>query len=585
MAGSRQSLALVALGAVLAFGVALLAFVLGGAGGGGGVDGGGGGGGGAGGVSGGSVSGGSGSSKSAVNLGVATAPVLRVDELLASERLAIQRERASLQREIDLLQLDRESLQRERAQLQATQSPCPSPAMAPLATPPPAPSSGPPPAPPSEPATYISLSVQCRLYGGRVFEAWTGLLPSMMLFLPWQGGYAAWPGLEVALIWDGEQQLDQHSAMLLASLPPYPSVFLEAPCPPGVCPARYGYRDGYIRQQYSNFYGDAYTNATLIGFVDSDNVFVSPMTPHDVVGASGKPIVLAFQSSDNVCKDESGRNLIFLAMGRQVVLLRMVASTFPVIIRREDLPAMRASIAKHMGVQSFEEAYKILGFCQFDIMVNWLWYFRRDAYEWHIKDVFLNPSYTFGAVPIEDPETRAAIAALNTPLTYLVKNNGHHNGLFMFQVLTEYMCLALRSSPAPTGGCDFSASERAGLSRSVWEDSWLRSLRNDNSRRFQQVLPPRGYPQSISENNYGNFGAGGDGDWDIFTGMGPNETWLSMYARHERDFLAFRRSFSGVGGVGAFPFVPVRAEGALICQPHETVARSATCAPQGALLV
>ena len=407
----------------------------------------------------------------------------------------------------------------------------------------------------------------------------------MMLFLPWQGGYAAWPGLEVALIWDGEQQLDQHSAMLFASLPPYPSVFLEAPCPAGVCPARYGYRDGYIRQQYSNFYGDIYTNASLIGFVDSDNVFVSPMTPRDVVGASGKPIVLAFQSSDNVCKDESGRNLIFLAMGRQVVLLRMVASTFPVIIRREDLPAMRASIAKHMGVASFEDAYRVLGFCQFDIMVNWLWYFRRDAYEWHVKDVSLNPSYTFGAVAVEDAETRAAIAALNTPLTYLVKNNGHHGGLFMFQVLTEYMCLALRSSPAPTGGCDFSASDRAGLSRSEWEESWLRSLRNDNSRRFQKLLPPRGYPQSVSDNSYGNFGDGADSDWDVFTGMAPNATWLSMYASHERDFLAFRRSFSAVGGVGAFPFVPVRADGTWLCQPSENGAQSTTCAPQGAHLV
>lgn len=35
-------------------------------------------------------------------------------------------------------------------------------------------------------------------------------------------------------------------------------------------------RDGYARQQYSNFYADLYTDADYVGIIDSDAGFITP---------------------------------------------------------------------------------------------------------------------------------------------------------------------------------------------------------------------------------------------------------------------------------------------------------------------
>lgn len=448
-----------------------------------------------------------------------------------------------------------------------------------------------------------SLSIQCRLFGGRLQEAWLGLIPSMQLFLPWQDAYRAWPGLEVALIWDGESQNDQHAATLLSSLPPYPRAFMEAPCPPMVCRGwgGLGRGAGYSRQQYSNFWGDLYTNATLIGFVDSDSVFVSPLIPSAVVGAStGKPIILAYQGGD--FGGLHGVDYVKQAIGRPMIIARMVASTFPVLIRAKDLRPMREFIVKHMGVKDFGEAWGEVSHGQFDIMANWLWWHRRDEYEWHLKDLGANPSYGWQrsgahtATSQGDAGGSATLTAANTPLPFITKNAGHDQ--VFLPVLAEYICLALRTSPSPRGACDASASAREGQLAVEWEDWLLRSLRNDNNIGWASLLPPRGYPAALAQAPTGNQDQVRDmpmdNDWNFFYSenstwsWGEGASWMGIYEDREREFLSFKAENQGVGGTGILPFAPVTASQGWLCTPWEEggkeVSGGGGCSPQGILV-
>lgn len=70
----------------------------------------------------------------------------------------------------------------------------------------------------------------------------------------------------------------------------------------------------------------------------------------------------------------------------------MTKYAFPVILRASDLPEMRASMARNLGVATFEEAFHMMcsvgpgSYSQFDIILNYMWYNRRDGYSWHIAD-------------------------------------------------------------------------------------------------------------------------------------------------------------------------------------------------------
>lgn len=72
----------------------------------------------------------------------------------------------------------------------------------------------------------------------------------------------------------------------------------------------------------------------------------------------------------------------------------MTTYAFPVIVRASDLPEMRATMARNLGVATFEEAFQMMcsmgpgSYSQFDIILSYMWYYRRDGYSWHIADPF-----------------------------------------------------------------------------------------------------------------------------------------------------------------------------------------------------
>ena len=172
---------------------------------------------------------------------------------------------------------------------------------------------------------------------------------------------------------------------LLGNIPPYPKIrFEKKPVTKTFCS---GWRnEGYSRQQYSNFYSELYTDKEYIGIIDGDVIFVTPITPEDLF-IKGKPRVNGY----NGCCAYGFEKSLPEVIGGEVIGEFMLNSVFPVVIKREHFKDMRDHITKRLGAGSFEEAFnkicsKYRMYSQFDIMVHYLWNFKRAEYSWHLKD-------------------------------------------------------------------------------------------------------------------------------------------------------------------------------------------------------
>ena len=435
-------------------------------------------------------------------------------------------------------------------------------------TPAPAPAPEPPPALAAAPSASQqplggsgSLSLQCRLYAPRYQEAREKLLPSMDLFVPWQAG--AWPGgLEISLIWDAESLADQNAATLLSALAPYPRAFLEE-MPDGL-PGSYGRGVGYSRQQYSNFYADLYAGgASVVGMVDSDMFFMSPLTPADVFppGEGGRVLFSVYAVLPNMAA-ETSCDIPGALGGRPRVLHKMVGAAFPVFIRTEHFAAMREHMRAATGSRTFEEAFIKTCCCQFDMMANYLWHFQRDSYVWRVKDISADPGLghslfvlASGGAWLPPDDADVAAAARGPPATALMKSASH--GAYAFTPnLADFVCLAARAQTADAsrapGTCGLQRA--AGLLSPEWERAVLMNLRSDSD--FWREAPVRSrykVPNAANPDDPEPFlDAWKDGFW------GKNETeWAERYARREGDFVAMGAR------TAAFPWLRAR--------PAETV--------------
>ena len=50
---------------------------------------------------------------------------------------------------------------------------------------------------------------------------------------------------------------------------------------------------GHERQQYSQFHADLYVDASFVGFVDTDTLFVTPVTTGDLFDPERRPLIIA----------------------------------------------------------------------------------------------------------------------------------------------------------------------------------------------------------------------------------------------------------------------------------------------------
>lgn len=145
---------------------------------------------------------------------------------------------------------------------------------------------------------------------------------------------------------------------------------------------------GYIRQLYSSFLMDMYTEAEVIAWIDTDVVFTMPVTNESIV-RDGRLVVKGFNNFDRGNKfgwvklwwDHTTR----IAIGRPMVADFM--SFFPIYIYPSTIRNCRNYIMKRFGVPTFEHAF--FRFAEYqvssvNIIMSYAYYFERGRYEWHI---------------------------------------------------------------------------------------------------------------------------------------------------------------------------------------------------------
>ncbi|CAN0057751.1 unnamed protein product, partial [Scytosiphon promiscuus] len=228
------------------------------------------------------------------------------------------------------------------------------------------------------------VDLVCRTYGGSLHIMWNSFFPSYLLFWPMR----AWKSSGLVVILDGETPGDREQGTVLQhlALPSMVRVKYEAPAPEGTLCSNWR-REGYSRQQYSNFYADLYTDADFLAIVDTDSAFRAPVVPSDLF-EDGKPIVVGFNQQSEWTSNVSTRAV----GGHEGVGRFMSRYSFPVVLRASDMPEMRAGIARNMGAATFEEAFHMIcsagagTYSQFEIILNYMWYNMRDSYAWHIAD-------------------------------------------------------------------------------------------------------------------------------------------------------------------------------------------------------
>lgn len=145
---------------------------------------------------------------------------------------------------------------------------------------------------------------------------------------------------------------------------------------------------GYDRQQWSTFYMDLYSDADIIGVVDSDSTFVSYLTYENILTNDGRILLhgVYFDKSwdtplhlisdgDQFCNDE-------VALGFYCPWDLMSTNRMPMFFWKSTFINLRNYIANLYGV-SFDEAYRIFSrgrYCQFNILANYAIRFEPEKY-------------------------------------------------------------------------------------------------------------------------------------------------------------------------------------------------------------
>ena len=152
------------------------------------------------------------------------------------------------------------------------------------------------------------------------------------------------------------------------------------------------HRKGYIRQLWSSFFIDQYTNDSIIAWMDTDTAFLTPVT-NSTVFAGTK---LRAMASDNTYDRFWVKHWIItneIALGLPFVADFMIY--FPVYIYRDTFTRCREYILKRFNSTDLEEVfpkfYETRGKAQWlevspvNIVLSYAWYFEKDRYDWSFE--------------------------------------------------------------------------------------------------------------------------------------------------------------------------------------------------------
>ena len=230
------------------------------------------------------------------------------------------------------------------------------------------------------PSLELVIRANAHPYLIRQYSTW--FLKSLKLFWP-----ENW--LKLTLVLDEERKEDHAEGNRLSKVWPYPKIAFRKPGDPAI------YTHSQRRRMYlSYFYPDDYTTAEYVGFVDTDTMFTTVVTP-EMLFADGKPTVQArFGRPNFEIRYECWSDVSEYVLGHKEVLQCM--TYFPVVMKVAHIVEMREFVAKRHGKPFLEIFKKTFDFknpskngadclCQYSIMCNYVWYYHRDEYDFHLQ--------------------------------------------------------------------------------------------------------------------------------------------------------------------------------------------------------
>ncbi|CAN0080627.1 unnamed protein product [Ectocarpus sp. 6 AP-2014] len=283
------------------------------------------------------------------------------------------------------------------------------------------------------------IDLVCRTYGAAIQIFWQTFIPTYLMFWP----ISSWKSSGLVVILDGDSAFDHRIGTLLQNinLPSKVQVKYETPAPPGTLCNNWR-SEGYARQQYSNFYADLYTDADYMGIIDTDAAFISPVVPSDLFDG-GKPILRGMNIITQ-WQSETSRNATggFPYVGRF-----MTRIAFPIIIKSEHFSQMRQVITENLGAETFEEAFKVIcsagkeSYSQFEIMINYLWYYHHDEYSWHIADRDTGNFHGLNLQGRARASDDGSVVAANVPAIFAMKHLDDKDVFTLNDDMYENVCL------------------------------------------------------------------------------------------------------------------------------------------------
>jgi len=206
-----------------------------------------------------------------------------------------------------------------------------------------------------------------------------------------------WPQrhLNLTLILDDENKEDHATGEMLSKVWPWPKIVYLHPWNESL------YKNQRQRMYLSYFYPEEYVTAEYVGFVDSDTMFTTVVTPK-MLFVNGRPTIQArigepFWEQGWECWSDVTEFMI----GEKEALQCM--SYFPVVFKVAHIIELRNFAEKRLGAPFHEIFRKSLTFenkhfkdsfplindciCQYSIFCNYVWYFHREEYDFHLQIV------------------------------------------------------------------------------------------------------------------------------------------------------------------------------------------------------
>ena len=234
------------------------------------------------------------------------------------------------------------------------------------------------------PSLELALRMNSNPTFVQLYKTW--FITSLKLFWPEER-------LNITLILDDDREDDHKTGESLKNMWPRPKIAYLKPGNASV------YKNQRQRMYLSYFYPEEYVSAQYVGFVDSDTMFTTVVTPQ-ILFVDGRPTIQAivgepFWQEGWECWSDVTEYMI----GKKEALQCM--TYFPVVFKVEHIIELRKFVEKRFGIP-FEEVFrKSLEFenihfktafpllndcvCQFSIFCNYVWYYHREEYDFHLQ--------------------------------------------------------------------------------------------------------------------------------------------------------------------------------------------------------